>query len=96
MGNPYDIPDDDPEYQALLKQYGVGGPKPEKQNSGFAGDVGTGLKIGLEQLPGMATGLADIAAAPISKMTGLNKPFSKAAKHSAVVIAGSVSASRLP
>ena len=27
MGNPYDIPDDDPEYQALLKQYGVGAPQ---------------------------------------------------------------------
>lgn len=74
--SPFDVPDDDPEFQAFKTQFLGSG---QKQNSGFAGDVGTGLKIGVEQLPGMVTGLADIAAAPISKMTGLNKPFSKAA-----------------
>lgn len=35
MGNPYDIPDDDPEYQALLKQYGVGAPQAPQQQAGF-------------------------------------------------------------
>ena len=35
MGNPYDIPDDDPEYQALLKQYGVGAPQAPQQEAGF-------------------------------------------------------------
>ena len=82
MGNPYDIADDDPEYLALLKRYGVEPPQAPQnagQNSGWLGDTATGLKRGVQQLPGIATGLADIVAAPISKLTGVNRPFSRAA-----------------
>lgn len=81
MGNPYDIADDDPEYLAMLKRYGVEPPQQKNagQNSGWLGDTATGLKRGVQQLPGMATGLADIVAAPISKVTGVNRPFSRAA-----------------
>lgn len=74
--SPFDIPDDDPEFQAFKTQFlGTG----KEQNSGLAGDLGTGLKIGVEQLPGMVTGLADIALSPVSKMTGVNRPVSRAA-----------------
>ena len=81
MGNPYDIADDDPEYLAILKRYGVEPPQQKNagQNSGWLGDTATGLKRGVQQLPGMATGLADIVASPISKVTGVNRPFSRAA-----------------
>jgi hypothetical protein len=53
-------------------------PKP-KQNTGIAGDIGTAIKRGVLQIPGMATGLADIAAAPVSIATGINRPVSRAA-----------------
>ncbi len=54
--------------------------KPQnKQNKGILGDIGTGLKRGVEQLPGTVTGLADIAAAPVSAATGINRPFSRGA-----------------
>lgn len=59
----------------------AGAPKPKKQNKGILGDIGTGLKRGVEQMPGMVTGIADIAAAPISAVTGFNRPFSKAADY---------------
>ena len=39
----------------------------KKQNKGLAGDLGTDLKRGILSLPGMATGLADVAVAPIAK-----------------------------
>lgn len=54
-------------------------PKAKSQNTGIAGDIGTALKRGVLQIPGMATGLADIAAAPISVATGVNRPVSRAA-----------------
>lgn len=38
----------------------VGGIRPEKQNKGIAGDLGTSLKRGVETIPGMITGLADL------------------------------------
>ncbi len=50
-----------------------------KQNKGILGDIGTGLKRGVQQMPGMVTGLADIAAAPVSAATGINRPFSRGA-----------------
>ncbi len=50
-----------------------------KQNQGIAGDTLTGLKRGVEQMPGMLTGIADIAAAPFSAATGINRPFSRGA-----------------
>jgi hypothetical protein len=53
--------------------------KPPKQNTGIVGDIGTALKRGVLQMPGMATGLADIAAAPVSIATGVNRPVSRAA-----------------
>lgn len=40
---------------------------PKKQNKGMAGDVVTDLKRGIEQIPGIVTGLADI---PIAAVTG--------------------------
>jgi hypothetical protein len=58
--------------------FGEASPKP-KQNTGIAGDIGTALKRGVLQMPGMATGLADIAAAPVSIATGVNRPVSRAA-----------------
>jgi hypothetical protein len=58
--------------------FGEASPKP-KQNTGIAGDIGTALKRGVLQIPGMATGLADIAAAPVSIATGVNRPVSRAA-----------------
>ncbi len=54
-------------------------PKKSKQNQGIAGDTLTGLKRGVEQIPGMLTGIAEIAAAPVSAATGINRPFSRAA-----------------
>jgi len=54
-------------------------PKGTKQNQGIAGDTLTGLKRGVEQMPGMLTGIADIAAAPFSAATGINRPFSRGA-----------------
>jgi hypothetical protein len=54
-------------------------PQAPKQNSGIVGDIGTALKRGVLQMPGMATGLADIAAAPVSIATGVNRPVSRAA-----------------
>ena len=54
-------------------------PKAKNQNTGIAGDIGTALKRGVLQIPGMATGLADIAAAPVSIATGVNRPVSRAA-----------------
>lgn len=77
--NPYDIPDDDPEYQQLLKRYGVATAPNPQQNTGFGGDTLTSLKRGVEQIPGMVTGLADIGAAPFSAATGINRPFSRLA-----------------
>ena len=55
--------------------------EPKKQNKGILGDIGTGLKRGVEQMPGMVTGIADIAAAPVSAITGINRPFSRAADY---------------
>ena len=48
MGNPYDIADDDPEYLAMLKRYGVEPPQTQQPKGGFFGDVarGTGQVIG--------------------------------------------------
>lgn len=79
--NPFGIEDDDPIYQEeLAKLQASYKPKAvQKQNKGFLGDTATGLKIGVEQLPGVVTGLADIAASPISAATGVNRPFSRAA-----------------
>ena len=54
-------------------------PPKQKQNTGIVGDIGTALKRGVLQMPGMATGLADIAAAPVSIATGVNRPVSRAA-----------------
>jgi hypothetical protein len=54
-------------------------PPKQKQNTGIVGDIGTALKRGVLQMPGMATGLADIAAAPVSIATGINRPVSRAA-----------------
>ena len=39
----------------------------KKQNKGITGDLATDLKRGVEQLPGIATGLADI---PVAAITG--------------------------
>jgi hypothetical protein len=61
--------------------YDAGAAKPKKQNKGILGDIGTGLKRGVEQMPGMVTGIADIAAAPVSAITGINRPFSRAADY---------------
>jgi len=61
--------------------YDAGAAKPKKQNKGIIGDIGTGLKRGVEQMPGMVTGIADIAAAPVSAITGINRPFSRAADY---------------
>lgn len=54
-------------------------PTQKKQNTSLIGDIGTGLKRGALQIPGMVTGLADIASAPISAVTGINKPNDRAA-----------------
>ena len=59
----------------------VGAATAKKQNKGILGDIGTGLKRGVEQMPGMVTGIADIAAAPVSAITGINRPFSRAADY---------------
>jgi hypothetical protein len=79
------LTDDDvfgaPSAPAMLSDsdvFGEASQKP-KQNTGIAGDIGTALKRGVLQIPGMATGLADIAAAPISVATGVNRPVSRAA-----------------
>jgi hypothetical protein len=53
--------------------------KAQKQNTSLAGDIGTGLKRGVLQMPGMVTGLADLATTPIALATGVNRPISKAA-----------------
>ena len=43
-------------------------PTPQKkQNKGLAADLGTDLKRGIMSIPGMATGLADVAVVPIAK-----------------------------
>ena len=57
------------------------GEKQKKQNKGLVSDIVTGVKRGVEQMPGMVTGLADIAAAPISEITGVNRPFSRGADY---------------
>ena len=45
--SPYDIPDDDPEYQALLKQYGVGGAATEQKQNSAPYEIGRQLIGGL-------------------------------------------------
>lgn len=45
------------------------------QNTSYLGDIGTSLKRGVQQIPGMATGLADI---PMGLM-GLDRPFGRSA-----------------
>lgn len=73
----FGIDDNDPEYQDFLTQYRRQTSAPKTgQNSGFVGDTVTGLKRGIQQLPGIATGLADIPAG----MVGLNRPFSRGAE----------------
>ena len=73
----FGIDDNDPEYQDFLTQYRGQTSAPKTgQNSGFVGDTVTGLKRGIQQLPGIATGLADIPAG----MVGLNRPFSRGAE----------------
>ena len=54
-------------------------PSTKKQNTSLIGDIGTGLKRGALQIPGMATGLGDIAAAPLAAASGVRKPISRAA-----------------
>jgi len=54
-------------------------PQRTRQNQSLIADIGTGLKRGVEQIPGMVTGLADIAAAPVSAATGITRPFSRGA-----------------
>ena len=46
-----------------------------KDSGGFASDIGKSLKVGVQELPGMATGLADL---PFALATGA-RPFTKAA-----------------
>lgn len=46
-----------------------------KKNTGLGGDVVTALKQGVQQIPGMVTGLADIPAG----MFGMNRPVSRLA-----------------
>lgn len=46
------------------------------QNQSYASDIGTSIGTGLRQLPGIATGLADIAVSPIA-----NRPFSRGADY---------------
>ena len=76
--------DNDPGFHEFAKGLGIntGGvraaPNP-KQNTGYLGDTATGLKRGVEQIPGTVTGLADLAVSPISKVTGINRPFSRMA-----------------
>ncbi|MBL8419995.1 MAG: helix-turn-helix domain-containing protein, partial [Dechloromonas sp.] len=53
----------------------------KKQNKGIIADIGTGLKRGVEQMPGMVTGLADIVASPLSAIAGINRPFSRGAEY---------------
>ena len=64
---------------SLLSDDDVFGAPPKKQNKGILADIGTGLKRGVEQMPGLATGAFDIVAAPISAITGINRPVSRAA-----------------
>ena len=52
---------------------------PKKQNTSLIGDIGTGLKRGALQIPGIATGLGDIVSAPLAAASGVRKPISKAA-----------------
>ena len=52
---------------------------PKKQNTSLIGDIGTGLKRGVQQIPGIATGIGDIAAAPLAAASGVRKPISRAA-----------------
>lgn len=67
MSNPFDQFDGaDSEASNPFDQFDSSS-KPKKQNKGIAGDIATDLKRGIEQLPGIATGLADI---PIAAVTG--------------------------
>ena len=54
-------------------------PSTKKQNTSLIGDIGTGLKRGALQIPGIATGLGDIVSAPLAAASGVRKPISKAA-----------------
>ncbi|MGY8832607.1 MAG: hypothetical protein ACKVIS_24365, partial [Pseudomonadales bacterium] len=54
--------------QDLLDEFGLN--TPSKQNTSLAGDLGTDLKRGVQKLPSIATGLADI---PVAALT--NKRF---------------------
>jgi hypothetical protein len=51
-------------------QYKLASQPKVRQNKGFLADVGTDIKRGVEQIPGMLTGLADI---PVGLVTG--KPY---------------------
>lgn len=53
---------------SLADEFGLGAPS--KQNTSLLGDLGTDLKRGVQKLPGIATGLADI---PVAALT--NKRF---------------------
>lgn len=48
-----------------------------KQNTSLVGDLGTDLKRGVEQLPGIATGLADIPAAALTGRRFVDEGFDK-------------------
>ena len=61
--------------QSFVDQYLGDDPAP-KQNAGAWGDFGTSLKRGVENIPGMITGLADIAPA----LTTGTRPFTNAAE----------------
>jgi len=73
MGNPYDIADDDPDYLAILKRYGVEPPQAQKPKGGFFGDVarGTGQVIGSFGTTAKDLGAERIGGAMESYGTGL-------------------------
>jgi len=73
MGSPYDIADDDPDYLALLKRYGVEPPQAQKPKGGFFGDVarGTGQVIGSFGTTAKDLGAERIGGAMESYGTGL-------------------------
>ncbi|WP_445939169.1 hypothetical protein, partial [Pseudomonas sp.] len=48
-----------------------------KQNTSLAGDLGTDLKRGVQKLPGIATGLADIPVAAITNKRFVDETFDK-------------------
>lgn len=58
---------------SLLDDYKEIQPEPVKQNKGLLSDLGTMAKIGVQELPGVATGVLDL----LPNLIGLNSPYSR-------------------